>query len=668
MDLERLPFPKARAHWLTIKEADERNAIDLACRLIPLYPDRPFFPAQALDLAKTTGDELRVARLVLDVAKQEISTQLQPVFAATDILLTSPEATSSERAEAVSLRDNLIETSPQKHFFRAQLARRERDHNTALQEASTHLQLYPSHKPAVVLRATAAMQTGRWGRYCNEILALEAIEGNDRSAEMLDLFQRFRAAQGLSSASPDDIIRHQELLETPGAVYEHAMEHAPSPDTAPRQGVVLLTGSLAGGGAERIVATMLQRFRKMEPKESPQLWLFSKTDGAAGNALFYLPLTGLREDDLHVIDPVQQPGEPFCWLPPFYAQRAQAIYDDLLRVRPRVLYITLDEAIIAGGIAAIMAGVPEIVLHCHNMSPPNLHGDDRLSFGWDRAFRALLARPNVRYINVARVAVDDYLGWCRTDPADCHATVIHNGVDFSAIDEVQGDDLPRDIRRELGIPLRSPVVGAALRFTEVKQPLVWLDAARRIREAVPKAHFILYGDGALLETSRAYAEKLGLGDCVHFPGRVSDLAHRLPVFDILMLSSRSEGFPNVLIEAQAAGVVPVAFDVGGCSETMVPGRTGLIVSDKTADTLADEVAGLLTNRRLLLKMKRAGMGFVREVFSLDQMIAALHQLVYREVRRSSAGTYVSEDGGEQMPQTADSPSPAVITKKDCNDT
>ncbi len=317
VNLERLPFPKARAHWLAIKEVDEKNAIDLACRLIPLHPDRPFFPSHALDLAKTTGDELRVARLVLDVAEREGSVQLQPVFSATDVLLASPDASSSERVEAVNLRNSLIEASPERHFFRAQLARRERDHHTALQEASAHLALYPSHKPALVLRATAAMQTGRWGRYCNEILALASIEGNARSNEMLDLFQRFRTAQGLSSASPDDLIIQQELLETPGAVYEYAMEHAPPPDMDARQGVVLLTGSLAGGGAERIVATMLQGFRRMESDESPQLWLFSKTDGAAGNALFYLPLTGLCEDELHIIDPVQKPGEPFCWLPAF---------------------------------------------------------------------------------------------------------------------------------------------------------------------------------------------------------------------------------------------------------------------------------------------------------------------------------------------------------------
>lgn len=629
VDFETLPFPQARERWLAFsRQVDEKRAFDLAYRLIPLYPDRPFFPAHALELAKTTEDKLRVARLLLDVAERKVGVQLQPIFTAVDILSASSQVTLSERTEAVHLRNRLMEASPRRHFFRAQLARRERDLDAALKEMATHLSLFPTDVPALVLRASIAMQTGRWGRYCNEILALESIQGNTRSSEMLDLFQQFRAAQGLSSTSPDDMILNQEWLETPGAVYEYAMDRAPLPDTAARQGVVLLTGSLAGGGAERIVATMFQKFRTMRPDEDLQLWLFSKTDGAAGNALFYLPLTGLREDELHIVEPVQRPNEPFCWLPPFYAQRAQAIYDDLMRVRPRVLYITLDEAIIAGGIAAVMAGVPEIILHCHNMSPPNLHGDDRLSLGWDRAFRALLARPNVQYVNVAKVAVDDYLNWCGTITDNCRATVIHNGVDFSPIDEGLASGLPACIKDELNIPPDSPIVGTAIRFTDVKQPLVWLEAAQLIQGARPDAHFIMYGDGVLLETCKAQAEHLGLGRCVHFPGRVSDLAQRIGVFDILMLSSRSEGFPNVLIEAQAAGVIPVAFDVGGCRETMNPGHSGLVVSERTAEGLAAEIITLLSKPRRMERMKRCGPRFVRRVFSIDHMIGSLQDLVY----------------------------------------
>lgn len=628
IELGNMPFFKARKYWLAAKQINAENAIDLACRLIPLYPDRPFFPAQALELAKAAGDEIRVARLLLNIASHKAGIQIQPVLTAVDIILASPGITPLERTEVIGLRAKLLEASPQRHFFRAQLARRERDLDTALEEISTHLNLHPSDVPALVLRATIAMQTGRWGKYCNELLTLTSIEGNARSAELLDLFQRFRAAQGFSSATAEEMVLNQGHLETPGAVYEYAMDRAPPPDTSAREGVVLLTGSLAGGGAERVVATMFRQFRTMEPNEDLQLWLFSKTDGAAGKALFYLPLTGLKEEDLHIVEPVQKSNEPFCWLPPFYAQRAQAIYDDLMRMRPRVLYITLDEAIIAGGIAAVMAGVPEIVLHCHNMSPPNLHGDDRLSFGWDRAFRALLTRPNVRYVNVARVAVEDYLNWCGIPAGDCRAEVIHNGVDFSPIDEGLASGLAPRFKAELGIPPDSPVIGAAIRFTDVKQPLLWLEAARLIRDARRDANFLIYGDGVLLEACQARAAELGLAECVHFPGRVSDLAHRIGVFDILMLSSRSEGFPNVLIEAQAAGVIPVAFDVGGCRETMEPGRSGLVVSERTAEALAAEVVTLLNKPQRLERMQRRALKFARRKFSVDQMMGLLHDLVY----------------------------------------
>ncbi len=234
------------------------------------------FSAQALDLARAIGEELRVARFLLNTASDKAGIQLQPVLTAVDIILDSPQATPSERTAAIGLRDRLIEAAPQRHFFRAQLARRERDLDTAMAEISAHLGLYPSDISALVLRASIAMQTGRWGKYASEILALAAIEGNERSAELLDLFQRFQAAQGFSPDAADDIALHHERLETPGAVYEYAMDRAPAPDTSARKGVVLLTGSLAGGGAERIVATMFRQFRTMEPDEDLQLWLFPR--------------------------------------------------------------------------------------------------------------------------------------------------------------------------------------------------------------------------------------------------------------------------------------------------------------------------------------------------------------------------------------------------------
>jgi glycosyltransferase involved in cell wall biosynthesis len=96
-----------------------------------------------------------------------------------------------------------------------------------------------------------------------------------------------------------------------------------------------------------------------------------------------------------------------------------------------------------------------------------------------------------------------------------------------------------------------------------------------------------------------------------------------------MLSSRTEGLPNAVIEAQAAGVPVVAFDVGGVAETMIPGETGLLVKDLTAGALAAAVLGALADPEWRGRAATLGPDFVRSTFSLDKMIVTLSG-IFRE--------------------------------------
>jgi glycosyltransferase involved in cell wall biosynthesis len=205
--------------------------------------------------------------------------------------------------------------------------------------------------------------------------------------------------------------------------------------------------------------------------------------------------------------------------------------------------------------------------------------------------------------------------------------VVHNGVDFDRIDDTVHHAHARHVRRELAIPETSPVIGTAFRFVDVKQPDTWLRAAAEIRHRVPDAHFVMYGSGLLHAETARMARDLGLGDCVHLPGQVSDLIARMTAFDIFMLSSRSEGFPNVLIESQAVGAIPVTFDVGGCREAMVPGATGFVVKDMSAEALAGRVADLLENPAQLAAMKTAAAAMVRERFSAEHVLEELRDAI-----------------------------------------
>ena len=115
------------------------------------------------------------------------------------------------------------------------------------------------------------------------------------------------------------------------------------------------------------------------------------------------------------------------------------------------------------------------------------------------------------------------------------------------------------------------------------------------------------------------ARAVGLEDCIHFPGQRESLQKILHVLDVFVLTSRSEGLPNVLIESQAAGVPVVAFDVGGIKETLKQGKTGFLVAERSAQAIAQQVSAVLSQPDWMVNASRTAEKFVRERFSLDSM-------------------------------------------------
>lgn len=119
-------------------------------------------------------------------------------------------------------------------------------------------------------------------------------------------------------------------------------------------------------------------------------------------------------------------------------------------------------------------------------------------------------------------------------------------------------------RQRLKISESSFVVAHVARFHPVKDHFTALDAAARVLAAAPSACFLFIGRGVTDGNSalRARAEELKLGRAVRFMGEYSDVREILRVADLLMLSSRSEGFPNVLGEAMAMEIPCVSTRVG----------------------------------------------------------------------------------------------------------
>ena len=155
-----------------------------------------------------------------------------------------------------------------------------------------------------------------------------------------------------------------------------------------------------------------------------------------------------------------------------------------------------------------------------------------------------------------------------------------------------------------------------------------MQAALRLAERHPSAHFLLVGDAPdayvefrqqILET----AQPLIAQGRFHTPGWVADMPAVYRSLDVLTLPSRVEGFGLVVAEAGAAGVPCVRSASGGHTETTIGGKTGFVVPVDNLETLTSCLDLLLSDPTLRRRMGQAAREHAIAHFSLDRFIVAL---------------------------------------------
>jgi glycosyltransferase involved in cell wall biosynthesis len=185
----------------------------------------------------------------------------------------------------------------------------------------------------------------------------------------------------------------------------------------------------------------------------------------------------------------------------------------------------------------------------------------------------------------------------------------------------------------LGVAENVPVVGTVGRFAYQKAPEVMLEAARRILEARPEAHFVYIGDGPLR------SEVLGaMGDFadhprLHLMGLLENVAPVVAGFDVFLLSSRYEGLPRVVVEAMALAKPVVSTPADGVIEVVRDGVTGKTVPHGDAEALANAVLSILEAPEKGRAMGREGRALAIRRFDLKSMVErteALYDSVLQE--------------------------------------
>jgi glycosyltransferase involved in cell wall biosynthesis len=175
---------------------------------------------------------------------------------------------------------------------------------------------------------------------------------------------------------------------------------------------------------------------------------------------------------------------------------------------------------------------------------------------------------------------------------------------------------PEQARASLGLPPSAEVVTMVANFRPEKNHPMFLRVARRLAPRRPDAIFLLAGHGPLEEAIRVSARQAGLADRVRFLGRCTRMADLLRATDVVLLTSgrQSEGLPNALIEAGAAGL-PCVVTRSGAEEVVLDGRTGCLVEPDDDAAMADRVGQLLEDRPLREKLGQAAQAHVDGQYS-----------------------------------------------------
>jgi len=231
---------------------------------------------------------------------------------------------------------------------------------------------------------------------------------------------------------------------------------------------------------------------------------------------------------------------------------------------------------------AWIAGVPHRVHGEHGRDIGDLDGSRKKYQLLRRFFSPIIQR----YIALS-FDLDRYLQE-RVGIPGSKITHICNGVDtakFKSTDQQKQGVLPDNFSGADTI-----VIGTVGRMEEVKDQVNLANAFIRLMKDQPdnnnNLRLVMIGDGVLRQPAQSLLEMAGLGDVVWLPGERDNVPELLGAMDVFVLPSLAEGISNTILEAMATGLPVVATSVGGNSELVVDGETGLLVPRSDPDALA----------------------------------------------------------------------------------
>lgn len=270
-----------------------------------------------------------------------------------------------------------------------------------------------------------------------------------------------------------------------------------------------------------------------------------------------------------------------------------------------------------GRLAGIFTRRTAVITSVHAWTRDELrgaYGDSRLSV-WLHRIDLWMSRLSERLIAVS-CALKDGLISCRISKDKIH--VISHGIKVRDFDVNQQEIHTK--RRALKLLPEEIIIGIVGRLTPVKNHELFLRAAKWVSERNENCRFLIVGDGPLRQNLEYLARDLSIANRVIFTGWVKRIAPLVHLMDMMVMTSRSEGFGYVLLEGMACGKPIISTSVSEIPRIIIHEKTGLLVPPGNHQAIAKSIELLVRNKKLREEMGKRAREGVAARFRIDREV------------------------------------------------